>query len=236
MPLASLKALLIKKGITGGVAADDNEELLVTDRVNEELRSQSGDSSDNSGDDSWMTFRSGVRSDFESSTIVQYARNTTSQPYMHRRTSTPQVHLQHHLNVSSDESPRDPSPTPRPPAAGLYSAINRNQNRTRIESFAQNADPASSSRHKRFIFQFGGGGGMYDMTTMWDALDADDSAPMSAPIQVNVSPRRRANLIKNRNKEEVARDFEVGFLGEQFVSPSDSLACHIWRDQKLTLI
>ncbi|KUL87498.1 hypothetical protein ZTR_04598 [Talaromyces verruculosus] len=225
VPLASLKALLIKKGITGGVAADDNEELLVTDPVNEESRSQSGDSSDDSGDKSWMTFRSGVRSDFESSTIVQYVRasarseaaNTTSQPYMHRRTSTPQVHLQHHVNVSSDESSRDPSLTPRPPAAGLYSAINRNRNRTRIESFAQNADPASSSRREGFIFQFGGGGGMYDMTTMWDALDANVSAPMSAPIQVNVSPRKRANLIKNRNKEEVERDFEVGFLGEQFV-------------------
>lgn len=73
VPLASLKALLVKKGITGGVAADDNKELLVTDPVNEESRSQSGDSSD-----------------FESSTIVQYARasarseaaNTTSQPYI----------------------------------------------------------------------------------------------------------------------------------------------------------
>lgn len=230
VPLASLKALLIKKGITDGDAADDNEEILVTDPVNEESRSQSGDSSDNSGDDLWMTSRSDVRSDFESSTIVQYAHasarseaaNITSQPYMHRRTSTPQVHLQHHVNVSSDESLHDLSLTPRPPAAGLYSAINRNRNKTRMESFARNADPASSSRREGFIFQFGGGGGMYDMTTMWDALDADDSAPTSAPIQVNVSPRRRANLIKNRNKEEVARDFEVGFLGEQFVSPSDS--------------
>lgn len=81
------------------------------------------------------------------------------------------------MNVSSDESARDPSLTPRPPAAGLYSAINRNRNRTRIESFAQNADPASSSRREGFIFQFGGGGGMYDMTTMWDGLNADDSAP-----------------------------------------------------------
>jgi len=107
VPLASLKALLIKKGITGGDAADDNEEPLVADPVNEESWVQSDGSSDDSGDDSWMRFRSCVRSDSEGSTIVQYTRAsarsetaiTTSQPYVQRRTSTPQVHLQHHLNL-----------------------------------------------------------------------------------------------------------------------------------------
>jgi hypothetical protein len=68
---------------------------------------------------------------------------------------------------------------------------------------------------------------MYDMSTLGEALDADEPAPVSTSVQVNVSPRRRANPIKNRNEEEVARDFEVGFLGEQFVTPSDRLTYHI---------
>lgn len=211
VPIASLKVLLVKKGFTGGDAADEKEEHSVADPVNKESRAQRGSSSDDGVDDSWMTFRSGVRSE----------------------TSSPQVHLQNHQNLLSGESPRDRPFTPHSTAAGLYSSINRNQNRTRIESFAQNADPVSNSR--RGIFQFGGGGGMFNMSTLREALDVNEPASVSTPIQVNVSPHRRPNPIRNRNEEEVARDFEVGFLGEQFVRPSDSLACHIWPYGKLTL-
>jgi hypothetical protein len=62
------------------------------------------------------------------------------------------------------------------------------------------------------------------MRTLRETLEAAEPAPVLTPIQVDPSPRRRAGPILNRNEEEMARDFEVGFLGEQFVSHLDSLA------------
>ena len=247
VPLASLKALLIRKGITGGDAADDYEETLA-DSVNENSQSQSDGSSDDNGDDASTTSASSVRSDSEGSAVVESTRasarseaaNTTLRPHVDRRPSsrptTPEPRSQDRLNVPSDESPSERPVTPRPTAAGLYSTDNRNRNRERLQSFARNADPASSSRPVRSSGQSGGGGGAFDMSTLRETLEAAQSAPVSTPVQVDPSPRRRARPILNRNEEEMARDFEVGFLGEQFVSPSDSLACDIWPGQKLTLV
>ncbi|KAH8697486.1 putative heterokaryon incompatibility protein [Talaromyces proteolyticus] len=229
VPLASLKALLIKKGITGGDTADDSEETLVADSVNEDSLSQSDGSCHDSGDDASTMSASGVSSDSEGSAIVQCTRasarseaaNTTLRPHMHHRPSfrptTPQLQSQYHLNLPSDESPRERPVTPRPTAAGLYSTDNRNRNRALIQGFALNADPASSSGRGRSSGQSGGGGSAIDMSTLREALEAAEPTLVSTPIQVNSNPRRWAGPIPNRNEEEMARDFEVGFLGEQFV-------------------
>jgi hypothetical protein len=231
VPLASLKALLIKNGITGGDAADDSEETLVAHPGNEDSQSQSDGSYDDSSEDESTTSASGVRSNSEGSAIVQCTRasarseaaNTTLRPHAHRRPSfrpaTPQHQSQYHLNLPSDESPRDRPVTPRPTAAGLYSTDNRNRNRARIQGFARNADPASSSRLGRSSGQSSGGGGAFDISTLRETLEAAEPALVSTPVQVNSSPRRRAGPIINRSEEQMARDFEVGFLGEQFVSP-----------------
>lgn len=193
VPRASLKVLQVKMGFTSGNTEDENEEHLVADLVNDNSRSRRGSSSDDSGDDSSMTFRSGVSSE----------------------TSTSQVHLQNHQNSQFDESPRDRPFTPHLTAAGLYSSINRDQNRTRIQRFAQNADLISSSRGE--IFQFGAGGGIFHMSALREALDANEPASVSTPVHIGFSPHRRPNPIRNRNEEEKGRDTEVGFLGEQFV-------------------
>ncbi|KAF4973040.1 hypothetical protein F66182_17725, partial [Fusarium sp. NRRL 66182] len=118
-------------------------------------------------------------------------------------------------NSQFDESPRDRPFTPHLTAAGLYSSINRDQNRTRIQRFAQNADLISSSRGE--IFQFGAGGGIFHMSALREALDANEPASVSTPVHIGFSPHRRPNPIRNRNEEEKGRDTEVGFLGEQFL-------------------
>ncbi|KAF1960437.1 putative heterokaryon incompatibility protein [Byssothecium circinans] len=229
VPLASLKALLIRKGITGGDAADDYKETLVANSVNKDSRIQSDGSYYDNGDDASTTSASSVRSDSAGSAILTSTRasarseaaNTTLRPHVHHRPSsrptTPEPRAQVYLNVPSYESPRERPVTPRPTAAGLYSPDNRNRNRERLQGFARNADPASSSRLGRSSRQSGGGGGMFDMSTLRETLEAAEPAPISTPVQVNPSPRRRAGPIPNRNEEEMARDFEVGFLGEQFV-------------------
>jgi hypothetical protein len=233
--LASLKALLIRKGITGRDAADDYEEALVADSVNKDSHSQSDGSSDDDSDDASTMSASSVRSDSAGSAIVastcasarSKAANTTLRPHVDHRPSsrpnTPVPRSQDHPNVPSDESPRERPVTPRPTAAGLYSTDNRNRNRERVQDFARNADTAYSSRPRRSSGQSGGGDGAFDMSTLRETVEAAEPAPVSTPIQADPSPRRRAGPILNRNKQEMARDFEVGFLGEQFVSHIDSL-------------
>jgi hypothetical protein len=239
VPLASLKALLIRKGITGRDAADDYEETLVADSVNKDSKSKSDGCSnddDDDSDDASTTSARSVRSDSAGSAIVEStcasarskAANTTLRPHVDHRPSsrpnTPEPRSQDHLNVPSDESPRERPVTPRPTAAGLYSTDNRHRNRERVQAFARNADPASSSRPRRSSGQSGRGGGAFDMSTLRETLEAAEPAPVLTPIQVDPSPRRRAGPILNRNEEEMARDFEVGFLGEQFVSHLESQA------------
>jgi hypothetical protein len=231
VPLASLKVLLIKRGITGGDAADDSEGALVANLDNEYSQSQSDGSYGDNGDDESTTSASSVRSDTEGSAIVHYTRasasseaaNMTLRPHVHRRPSftptTPQLQSQYHLNLPSDESTSDQPVTLRPTAVGIYSIDNRNRNRARIQGFARNPDLASSFRHGRSSGQSRGDGGAFDMSTLREALEAAEPAPVPTLVQVDSSPRRQARMITNRNEEERARDFEVGFLGEQFVSP-----------------
>lgn len=232
VPLASLKALLIRKGITGADAADDSEETLVADSVNEDSQSQSDGSFDDSDEDALSSSPSGFHSDSEGSPIVEHmlrasarseAVNTTLRPDVRRRSSfrpTTTRHQSHYQpNSSPDESPRDRPVTPRPTAAGLYSTDNRGRNLTFIQGFARNAAPAPSSRLGRSSGQSGGSGDAFNMSPLRETLG-------SVPVQVNSSSRRRAGRIMNRNEEEMARDFEVGFLGEHFVSPIENPPCH----------
>lgn len=248
VPLASLKALLIRKGITGGDAADDWEETLAADSDNEDSRSQSDGSSDDNFDDTSTSSASSVRSDSAGSVILEWTRAsarseaaiTSLRPHVHHQPrfwpTTPEPRSQNHMNVLSDESPRERPVTPRPTAACPYSAEKRNRNREWIQGFARNADLASSPRLGRSSGQSGGGGGAFDMSILREALEAAEPAPVSTPVQVNSSRRRQVGPIPNHIKEERARNSEVGFLGELFVSPLDSLACRIWPGQKLTLV
>lgn len=238
VPLASLKALLIKKGIVGGDTADDSEETLVADSVNEDSQSR-GDGSYDSSDDASTMSPSSLHSDSEESDIVQYTRASarseaahTMRPHVHRqpsfRPTTPQPQSPYHLDSTSGESPRDRPVPPSPTAVGLYSIDNRNRNREQIQRFARNMAFASSSRLGRSSRQSGGSGGAFDMNPLMESLDATEPAYVSTPVQVNSSRRQRAGPIINRNEEQMARDFEVGFLGEQFVSPLDSPSVRLW--------
>ncbi|OKL55903.1 hypothetical protein UA08_08808 [Talaromyces atroroseus] len=222
VPIASLKALLIKKGITGGDTADDSEEISVADPVNIDSQSHSDSSDDDSSDEASTTSASDVHSNSEGSDILQYTRasagsaaaNTTLRPQVRRepnsRPTTPELQSQYYQNVPVNDRPI----TPRPTAAGLYSTDNRNRNVARMQSFARNAGPASRSRLGTSSGRSDGDGGAFNMSTLREALEA---AEPTAPAQVIYSPRRRSRQIINRSEEEMARDSEVGFLGEQFV-------------------
>lgn len=248
VPLVSLKTLLIRKGITGGHIADDSEEPFRAVTVNGILQRQSDGIHNNDSSDTSTEFAKSVRSDSVESGIMESARasatsviaNTTLPPCLDHqpisRSTTPQPRLQDHLNAPSDENPREGSVTPGLTAAGLYSTDNRSQNRQQLQAFARNENSAAFSGSGRTIGQFGSDSSAFDMGTLREALGAAESAPVQTSIHVSLSSRRRAGLIPNRNEGEMARDFEVGFLGEQFVSSLNNPACRICLCQKLNLL
>jgi hypothetical protein len=262
VPLSSLKAWLIRKGITGGNAADDYDETPETYSAGGNWQSQNegssddssyggsggngGSDSDDNGDDALRIFANDVHTDSRGSVVVESAHasarsdtaNTTQQPHVvyriGSRPTTPELCSQRHLNVTADQAPHERPLTPHSTAAGLYSTDNRQQNRERLQRFARDADLVSTARRERSSDQYGVGESAFDMSTLRDTLAAAEPAHVATLVQIDRGPRRRAGPIPNRNEEEMARDFEVGFLGEQFVSPLDNLACRIYPGYKLT--
>ena len=231
VPLASLKALLIRKGITDGDAANNYEEASVAESTRQEDWQNASDGNHNTNsEDGWTSLAGNDLSDFARSTTIQCTRasarseaaNPNLRPHVHprprSRPSTPRSWSPDHMNSPPNEIPEERSDIPRPSAAGLYSMDNHNRNRERVQEWARNADLGSSSRLRRSNPQSGGGDGAFDMSAIREILESDERSTMSIPAQVSPSPRRRAAPIPNRNEEGMARDFEVGFLGEQFVN------------------
>jgi hypothetical protein len=241
VPLASLKALLIRKGITDGDAANNYEETSVAESTGQEDWGSASDGShDTHSDDASTSFAGSDRSDFAWSTTIESTRasarseaaNTNLRPHVHprprSRPSTPRRRSLDHMNAPPNEIPEERPDIPRPSAAGLYSMGNRIRNRERVQEFALNADLESSSRLRRLNPHSGGGDGAFDMSAIREIFESAERSTISIPAPVNPSPRRRAAPIPNRNEEGMARDFEVGFLGEQFVNALKQSDYHTW--------
>lgn len=152
VPLASLKTLLIKQGISGGDVADAHARtsVVVID-----------DSYHRNFDDPPITSVARVRSHLEGLPVGEptYAssesrdESTSPRPDMDHPPRTrpimPEPRSQSYQRAISIESPHERPVTPDPTAAGLYSAGNRDQNREQLQGFARNADIAWSSGLER---------------------------------------------------------------------------------------
>ncbi|KAF2104912.1 hypothetical protein NA57DRAFT_51704 [Rhizodiscina lignyota] len=131
--------------------------------------------------------------------------------------------------------------------AGIYHFGNRSQNRDRLEHFAQAADVATNARAYVATQPTNGSHDgrsnarqdAFDVTDLRAALEdqpfrahnttsnvtgvngARDGSPTivapRASVVTQETPVRRLRWVPDRNSDERARDFEVGFLGEQFV-------------------
>lgn len=231
VPIASLKALLIRKGITDGDAANNYEEASVVESTGQEdLKSASDGIHDTDSDDGLTSFSGSDRSDFAWSRTIDVTRasaksetaNTNLRPHEHprprSRPSTPRPRSLDYMNAPPNEIPEEQPDIPLPSTAGLYSMGNRNRNRERVQNFARKVDLGYSSLVQRSNPQTGGSDDAFDMSAIRESLEPTERSTISIPAQVNPSPRRRAAPIPNRNEEGIARDFEVGFLGEQFVN------------------
>lgn len=123
--------------------------------------------------------------------------------------------------------PEEVQPTEPVTSTGIYSTSNRSRNTDRLWQFAQ---------HSRISLNASGSrtsdavnipiAAAFDMTQLGSALE-DSQASVDPVTLVPVLSARRpqARLIPDRNEEDRARDFEIGFLGEHYVN--DPVTCPI---------
>lgn len=207
VPLVSLNRFLVRQGITSGNETYNYvEESAAESSAEEESHSESRSNNDHNANDlptsaRLSSPRSGLSS-FTSASARIETRSTTLRPHLGDQGS---ARSQSNLDVSSNEGLRERPVTPRAPATGIYNEINRTQNRERLRGFFQNRNLTNN---------------VFDMSTIRNTLEVAEPTSVFSSPQVDRSPRRQAGLMPNRSGEEMARDSEVGFLGEQFVSCS----------------
>jgi hypothetical protein len=227
VPLISLKTLMIKKGFTSGDAVDDDEDM----------QSHSILRHNDDQDETREVSSSPVRATSTEHVAVYSTSASASSGAAHRalqpsvrsrsssRSTTPESRSHDSLGVPLGTSPDREPVTPQPATAGPYSANNRDRNRDRLRGFARHVDRTPVPQRVRSHSQLRDPDGAFDMSALSRTLDIVEHAPVPDPVQVNYTAPQRAGPIPNRSEEQRARDFEVGFLGEQFVSFANYLHC-----------
>jgi hypothetical protein len=245
VPLTSLKALMIRRGFTGeddtGHNADDS---VATPIVNDSER-ELGSSAEDDEEGSIRTGKSKDHNHWIESTVVHCVRSsamaqatrTMLRPNVHHRLSSSpepsETQSYDHLDAHSDGSLLEQQTTPRPPAAGIYSADNRSRNVERVRRLARNSGFSTGSRSTDFGGQSMRDDRIFDLNSLSEALNAVEPLPIPTLAQAEQNRPPRAGPIPQRNEEQRARDFEVGFLGEQFVSLAAVLSRQIMSILKL---
>jgi hypothetical protein len=227
VPLTSLRTLMIRKGFTGGDAVDDDEDM----------QSHNVPRRNDDEDEAREVSSSPVRAAYTEHVAVQSTSASASSEAAHRalqpsvlpmrssRPTTPESRSHGSLAVPLGASPDREPVTPQSAIAGPYSVNNRDRNRDRLRGFARNMDRAPVPQRERSNSQLRDPDSAFDMSALSRTLDTVELVPVPDPVQVNYTPPRRAGPIPNRSEEQRARDFEVGFLGEQFVSFANYLRC-----------
>ncbi|USP80364.1 uncharacterized protein yc1106_07638 [Curvularia clavata] len=229
VPSASLKALMVRRGFSGEDStsdyADDSVATSADDDSGGEL--ESSDESDQDGSTETRTTEDhnyGVESTVEhyvrSSAMARTAHTSLRPNVRYSLSSSPEpseAQSHDHLDALSESSLLEEQITSRPAAAGIYSADNRSRNVERIQRLARGVGSSTGSRSMDSAGQSVRDDGIFDLNSLSEALDAVEPLPIPTLAQAKHNRAPRAGPIPQRNEEQRARDFEVGFLGEQFV-------------------
>lgn len=133
------------------------------------------------------------------------------------------------LGRPEEEPPIEPVTT-----AGIYSTSNRSRNREILELFAHSLPNQNGSRGETTHSVDNLIEAAFDMTQLQSALeDSQASVVSAASVSVRSAGRPRGRHIPDRSQEDRARDFEIGFLGEHYVS--DPVTCPIRRRELTNL-
>ncbi|OBT52528.1 hypothetical protein VE04_07127, partial [Pseudogymnoascus sp. 24MN13] len=117
------------------------------------------------------------------------------------------------------ERPEEAPPTEPVTTVGIYSTSNRSRNTDRLRQFAQHSrNGLNASRSGTSSAVNTPIAAAFDMTQLGSALEDSRASVVPATLVSVWSARRpQARLIPDRNQEDRARDFEIGFLGEHYV-------------------
>jgi hypothetical protein len=220
VPLDSIKTLMIKRGFIGGGAADGNQDVPSHSTLRH-IENQD-EARENSRDLVRTSSAEHVAVHSTSASASSEAARRALQPSVRSRPSsrptTPESRSHDSLIEPVDASPDREPVTPQPAIAGPFSAHNRDRNRDLLRGFMRNAGRTPGSQRTRNNSEAREPDSAFDMSILSRTLEAVQLVPVTESVQVNHGSPRRAGPIPNRNEEQRARDFEVGFLGEQFVS------------------
>ena len=235
VPLESLNTLLVTQGISGNVSSpsDDNDDSVPDHGDNQQTFSDS-ETHFNENDASFAhsngrhnAAATGSNTPAPSTSSATESRSPSAPlPDQFSHTlgfGTPTPQTQHHstfnssVRPSSLRTPTEPSGAPSA-ATGIYNTNNRSRNTDRLRHFAQNTDTTGNARLQQRGSPSAPRTEPFDMSEIFSALDDDTPrASVVAPEHGRRVPMQHYRVIPERNENERARDFEVGFLGEHFV-------------------
>jgi hypothetical protein len=231
VPLASLNVLLVNKGIVGGFPSPPNDaETPAVDEIRGNERTHFEEQLQNHESVSSLATAPFETTIMESPTSSA-ATVEAAIPSLQQLSSTHAFNFRASVPQNSFRSPFGPNgqltPSEEPVEAqsveavvtiGTYSTTNRSRNTDRIRHFALDPHTVSSSQTQNLRRTLSTHDAVFDLTEL--SLALQEVQP--AQVHVQRATLRRTRLIPDRNPDERARDFEVGFLGEHFVSDSES--------------
>ena len=231
VPLESIDTFLVEKGIISGTSMSSQSDSAMTHEHNGPAPSpqklQREGNEENQSYSTSYTRSVPEQRNAAALTILARAQPPTRSLSSHVRGASPIPWLGSHESPNSNtveqnhgsnpgRNPEDVQPT-LAANSSIFSPANRNRNRDRLQNLARGANGAASSQTARAIHvQNSGNVTGFDLRALGVALEDPQRTPPS--ISLNRSQHGyRPRQIPDRNEQERARDFEIGFLGEQFV-------------------
>lgn len=154
----------------------------------------------------------------EATTHLRRTRNQVSVLRASNSSDHIRVLSERQMARNSLEEPAETMPLEPVTTAEIYNAFNRSRNINRLRDFARITETILSVRGQRNRPRMNIRGSVFDLNELELALQETDPV-LSPVIPMAVRPNHhRIGGISDRTPDQRARDFEVGFLGEYFVS------------------
>ncbi|RFU23945.1 hypothetical protein B7463_g12390, partial [Scytalidium lignicola] len=237
VPLGSLNMLLIRKGIIGEIPSLSADlEISESDEMSEDEQTHHEDSLQSSEAATSLTSperRSSVTplaapvaelsipSVAVTEQAVASSRSLSNRNFISRLSAveSPFHNPSAPSSLPTHEEAEEVSLSGLVTAEGIYSTSNRSRNTDRLWRFAQRSSIGpNASTNGTSNASNTPNAASFDMRQLESAL-LDVQTPVAPSVQTYVrrASWQRARVVPDRNQDERARDFEIGFLGEHYI-------------------
>lgn len=234
--LDALNSLLVRKGIISGTKShssseeapishktDENGQAQVLDDLADEKRPASSTNSQHSSDAAepgTAETESSISPIAETEEVLSSFRPVRNRASMSRPSTSlghARTPLESHGGRSSSKETQEAFF--EEPRVGTYNALNRSHNIHKLIDFARNAGVVFNARAQTTRRTSSAGEDAFDLSELDSALqEAELSQTLHETINVRLNEGPLGGGIPDSSQEYRARDSEVGFLGEFFVS------------------